>query len=436
MQRTHFTNNLDNMIGKEVIISGWVHDVRFLGGINFMLLRDIGGMVQITILKKNTDKKIIDIVAKTHQEDTVSVKGTVVESKISKSGYEIIPKEIEIISRASVPLPLDPREVTPTNFDTRLDNRILDLRKPENLAIFKIESNLMFFIHEWLRNKNFINVNTPCLMGGASESGSEVFKVEYFGDKTFLRQDPQLHRQLMMQTGFDKIYDLGPNWRAEPSFTTRHLTEFRSVAVEMSFIKDEYDVMKVQEELSIYIIKKTVEYCEKELELLKKEVNIPKKRFPILKFPDIYKILEEFGQKITFGEDYDRESEKLLSNYIKEKYGHEFFFVNKFPYKIKPFYVMKDDDVQWARSVDMVFKGLEQSSGGQREHRYDKIIEQIKEKKMNPKQLEWFTNPFKFGSVPHGGFAIGIERFTQKLLDLDNVRETTLFPRDPKRIIP
>lgn len=437
LARTHKTNELEMAIGKEVVISGWVHDVRVLGGINFVLLRDSGGIVQVTALKKTADKKIIDLFSKLHQEDTISVRGEVVKSKIAKIGYEVVPKEIEIISKAAVPLPLDPREVTPANFDTRLDARVLDLRKPENLAIFKVQWKLMSALREWLDKNGYVNVNTPAMMGGASESGAEVFTVNYFGGKTFLRQDPQLHRQLLMQAGFDKIYDMGPNWRAEPSFTTRHLTEYRSVAVELSFIKDEADVMKVQEDLSIYAVKRVAEECSKELSLLKKEIVVPKKGFPELRFPDIYEILEERGHKTNFGEDYDRNGEKVLAEHVKEKYGHEFFFVNRFPYAVKPFYVMRvDEEPQWARSVDMMYKGLEQSSGGQREHRYEKIISQLREKKMDPKPLQWFTDPFKYGSVPHGGFAIGIERFTEKLLDLENVREATAFPRDPKRTLP
>lgn len=435
--RTNHTNELGMLIGKEVVLSGWVHDVRVLGGINFVLLRDAGGIVQVTALKAKTDKKITDLFAKLHQEDTISVKGKVVESKIAKIGYEVIPTEVEIITKSAVPLPLDPREVTPANFDTRLDSRVLDLRKPENLAIFKIQWKVMAAMREWLDKNGYINVNTPCMMGSASESGAEVFKVEYFGTQTFLRQDPQLHRQLLMQAGFDKVYDMGPSWRAEPSFTTRHLTEYRSVAVELSFIKDEKDVIQIQEDLSIHTIKRVVEECTKELKLLKKDIVVPKSGFPELKFPDIYKILEERGHKTNFGEDYDREGEKVLADHVKEKYKHEFFFVNRFPYAVKPFYVMKvDEEPQWARSVDMIYKGLEQSSGGQREHRYEKIISQLHEKKMDPKQIQWFTDPFKYGGVPHGGFAIGIERFTEKLLDLENVREATLFPRDPKRILP
>lgn len=437
LSRTHYTSELENAVDKEVVLSGWVHDVRILGGINFVLLRDAGGIVQVTVLKAKSDQSIIDILSKLHQEDVISVKGKVVKSKIAKIGMEVMPSEIEVVSKSAVPLPLDPREVTPANFDTRMDSRVLDLRKPESLAIFKIEAKVMAAMREFLDDKGFINVNTPCIMGGASESGADVFKIDYFGGEAFLRQDPQLHRQLLMLAGFDKIYDMGPSWRAEPSYTTRHMTEFRSCAVEMSFIKDDADVIKFEEEFVISAVKKVVEECPRELSLLKKEIEVPKKGFPELSFPDVYKILEEYGHKIPFGEDYDRESEVSLAKHVKEKYGHDFFFVNRFPSAVKPFYVMRvDDEPQWARSVDMVYKGLEQSSGGQREHRYEKLIAQIREKKLDPKSLSWFTEPFKFGAPTHGGFAIGIERFVEKLLDLENVREATAFPRDPKRILP
>lgn len=435
--RTNYTNDLEKLIDKEVVLSGWVHDVRILGGINFILLRDSGGIVQVTGIKDKIDKRVLEIFPKLHQEDVISVRGKVVRSKVAKIGLEVIPSEIELVSKSAVPLPLDPREVTPALFDTRMDNRVMDLRKPENLAIFRIQSKIMAAMREFLEQRGFVNVNTPALMGGASESGAEVFRVDYFGMNAFLRQDPQLHRQLLMLAGFDKVYDLGPSWRAELSFTTRHMTEFRSCAAEMAFIKDEADVMKLQEEMVIHTVKKVAENCTKDLKLLKKDLQIPKKGFPELRFPDVYKILEEKGHKVVFGEEYDREGEVTLANFVKEKYKHDFFFVNRFPSAAKPFYVMKTDEhPQWARSVDLIYKGLEQSSGGQREHRYEKIISQIREKKLDVKQLTWFTEPFKFGAPPHGGFAIGIERFTEKLLDLENVREATPFARDPKRLLP
>lgn len=436
MQRTHTLDEVKKAIGKEVIVCGWCHDVRLLGAINFLILRDRDGMVQVTA-GKDTKKEISDIYKKLHQEDVLAVKGKVVKSTKAKAGYEIIPEKIEVISSAAPSLPLDPRGVTPANLDTRLDWRSIDLRKPENLAIFKIQSKIIEGFEEYLRKNGFIQVFTPSLLGGISEGGSEVFQTEYFGKKAYLRQDPQLHRQLLIAAGFDKIFDLGPSWRAELSDSPFHLTEHRTIAPEFAFMQDETDMMRLEEEMVAYGIKKVVEDCENELEILKKEIKVPKTPFPELKFPKLYDILEEHGKKTRFGEDIDKESEKILGEFVKEKHKTELFFINRFPSKVKPFYVMRvDEEPQWARSVDLIFKGMEMSSGGQREHRYEKIIAQVKEAKLNPDNLKWFTEVFRFGVPPHGGYSIGLERFTAKLLDISNIKETALFPRYPTRFLP
>jgi len=436
MQRTHDTSELKKLIGKEVVVAGWCHDVRLLGAINFLILRDREGMVQVTA-GKDVPKEISGIYKKLHQEDVIAVKGKVVKSSKAKAGYEIIPEKIEVISSAEPSLPLDPRGVTPANLDTRLDWRSIDLRKPENLAIFRIQSKIIEGFVEYLRKNGFMQVFTPSLLGGISEGGSEVFQTEYFGKKAFLRQDPQLHRQLIIAAGFDKIFDLGPSWRAELSDSPFHLTEHRTIAPEFAFMKDETDMMRLEEEMVAYGIKKVVTDCGHELEILKKDIAVPKTPFPEVRFPKLYDILAEHGKKIKFGDDIDKESEKILAEHAKEKHKTDFFFINRFPSKVKPFYVMRvDEDPQWARSVDFVFKGMEMSSGGQREHRYDKIISQIKEAKLNPENLKWFTEVFRYGVPPHGGFSIGFERFTAKLLDISNIKETALFPRYPTRFLP
>ncbi|MDI6806391.1 MAG: aspartate--tRNA(Asn) ligase [Candidatus Aenigmarchaeota archaeon] len=438
IKRTHYTNELKKAIGKDIKIVGWVHDSRVLGGINFLLLRDNKGIVQITAPKAKVSSDVLKICQKLHQEDVIAVKGKVVKSKIAKTGIEIIPSKIEVISQAHVPLPLDPRGVTKANLDTRLEWRVLDLRVPENLAIFKIQAKIAEWFEEYLRKEGYLQVFTPCLIGGISEGGADVFPVVYFEKQAFLRQDPQLHRELLILAGFDKIFDLGPSWRAELSHTPRHLCEHRGCAVELAFIKDETDTMRVEEELIIYALKKVKKECEEELKLLGKEIKIPRTPFPELRFPKIYEVLEkEFDKKIPYGEDYDRESEKLLGEYVKRKYKSDFFFVNRFPFKAKPFYVMRvDEDPRWARSVDLIFKGVEQSSGGQREHRYEKIIQQLKEKQMNVESMRWFTEHFKYGTISMGGFNLGIERFTMQLLDVSNIREAVLFPRTPERMLP
>jgi aspartyl-tRNA synthetase len=321
--------------------------------------------------------------------------------------------------------------------DTRLEWRSLDLRRKENLAIFVIQAKLQEGMEEYLKKKGFFRVWTPSILGGISEGGAEVFKIDFFGKDAFLRQDPQLHRQLLIAGGFDKIYDLGPSWRAEPSDQPTHLAEHRTIAPEFAFMKDESDMMKLEQEVCITAVKKVIEDCEKELKILEKEIEIPKTPFPELRFPKIYEILEEHSKKLPVGSDLDKEAEKILANFVKEKYKNDFFFVNRFPSAVKPFYVMRvDEEPKWARSVDMIFKGLEMSSGGQREHRYEKIIQQAKEKGMNLESLKWFTEVFKYGVPSHGGFSIGIERFTMKLLDIPNVKEAVLFPRYITRMLP
>ena len=431
-----FTSELKKFLGEKVNLFGWVHDVRLLGKINFLILRDREGMVQVVAQKDKVPEKIFEIIKKLHQEDIVSVEGKVVKSKIEKVGIEVIPEKIEVVNKAQVPLPLDPRWVTPANLDTRLDWRPLDLRRKENLAIFKIQAKIVEAAEEFLRKNGFIQVFTPAIIGGISEGGADVFKINFFGKEAFLRQDPQLHRQLLILAGFEKIFDIGPSWRAEPSDTPYHLAEHRGIAPEF-VLKDEIDVIKLEEAMVVHIIRKVMKECVKELEILGKEIKIPKTPFPELRFPKIYDILEEYGKKLPFGSDLDKESEKILSKHVKEKFKQDFFFVNRFPFQVKPFYVMRvDEEPEFARSIDLIFKGMEISSGGQREHRYEKIIQQVKEKGMNLEHIKWFTEQFKYGAPPHGGFCLGLERFTMQLLDIGNIKEAVLFPRYLTRMLP
>ncbi len=424
---------------KKVELNAWVHDYRDIGGLKFLILRDSTGIIQVTIVKNKTDKSILDQLENLTIESVVNVVGEVKENKKVNDGIEIIPEKINVVVRSAPKLPISITEkgIT-TGQSKRLDWRCLDLRKLKHQAIFRVQSALLEGIREYLLNNEFIQVFTPCILGVASESGSEVFPIIYFDREAFLRQDPQLHRQLTIAGGMQKIFDIGPAWRAEQSHTTKHLCEHRVCAVESAFIKDERDTMRIEEQMIVSALKKVKEKCEKELANFEGlEIKIPKTPFPELKFPDIYKILEEKGKNLGEGQDLDTESEKILWDYVKEKYDSEFYFVNRFPSKVKPFYVMKvDEDPKWARSVDLYFKGLELSSGGQREHRYEKIMQAVKEKGMKESEVEWFTKFFEYGVPPHGGFAIGIERLTQSLLDIENIRDCALFPRDPERLVP
>ncbi|MFH1500966.1 MAG: aspartate--tRNA(Asn) ligase [archaeon] len=418
---------------EEVLVRGWVYDMRDLGKIKFFLLRDISGIIQVT----SKDEKMNKEINKLAREFAVSVTGSARKSKQAPGGMEIFPEKIEVIAKAEHPLPIDVSDFSKTGLDKRLDWRCLSLRTKKSQAIFKIQGKLIEGMQEWLNKNNFYQVFTPCIMGVPSESGSEVFEIKYYKGKAFLRQDPQLHRQLAIAGGIEKLYDIGPSWRAEKSHTVKHLCEHRTCAVELAFIESEQDTMRVEEQVIISAFEKVNEECKEELKELGVELKIPKAPFPELRFPEVYQILDKMGKKIKVGEDLDAEAEKLLWKHIQKKYpGAEFYFLNKFPFKIKPFYVRKEDDSEYARSVDLYYQGMEMSSGGQRENRYDRLMESVKVKKLNPKSVEWFTKFFKYGVPPHGGFALGIERLTMILLGIENIREAVLFPRDPERNTP
>ncbi|MBI4170431.1 MAG: aspartate--tRNA(Asn) ligase [Candidatus Aenigmarchaeota archaeon] len=432
--RTHYSSQISEKDdNKKVVVAGWIQKLRDLGKIKFIVLRDRDGEIQITI---KDSEELAKIYARLVRESVISVAGIVKKNSSAPGGREIFPDKIIVLSQAESPLPLETDAHIQSSLDKRLDFRPIDLRLPRNRAIFKVQSTLIQEMQAFLKSRDFMQIFTPCIMGVTSEGGAEVFPVVYFDKEAFLRQDPQLHRQLSIAGGLEKVYDIGPAWRAEQSHTTKHMCEHRVMAVETSFIENEYDVMELQESLVSYAMEKLKKDCPAELEMFNATIEIPRK-FPVLEFPKIYDILKELGEKLPRGEDLTTAAEKNLGEYVKEKYKSDFFFVNRFPFAVKPFYVMRvDDEPEWARSTDLIFRGIEMSSGGQREHRYNKIIEQAKIKKMKLESINWFADFFRYGVPPHGGFALGIERLTMQILGLENVREATLFPRDTERLVP
>jgi len=438
-QRTHYSNEVTpDLDGKEVIVMGWCRELRDIGKLKFVKLADREGFLQIIAKEELVKPKVFEKIETLGREYVIAVKGTVKANKEAPKGVEIIPIDVKILNTSEKPLPLEiETKKTPADLNTRLNARSLDLRKPDNIAIFKIQAKIIEGMQTFLNKNGYVQVYTPSLLGGSSEGGSDMFEVPYFGQKAFLRQDPQLHRELLIAAGFDKIYDIGPSWRAEKSHTVHHLCEHRTCAPEMSFLIDETDAMKLEENLVVETIKHVITCCESELKVLNISLDTPKQPFPELRFPKIYDILKELNVKIKFGEDLNKEAENALWEYVADKYDSDFFFINRFPFAVKPFYVMRvDEEPKWARSVDFIFKGLEMSSGGQREHRYDEIIKNIKEKGMRLENFKWFTDFFKYGVPPMGGFSIGIERFTMKLLNLPSIKESVLFARDPERLLP
>ncbi|MFH1239622.1 MAG: aspartate--tRNA(Asn) ligase [Candidatus Diapherotrites archaeon] len=438
MKRLYANELNKKLAGKKATIAGWVFEIRDFGKLKFVKIRDKTGYVQVTAHKANVSEELFSELNNLTKESVVIITGELKAEKQAPNGVELIPSKVELLARAETPVPLDISGKIKSELPSRLDWRCIDLRTPENQAIIKIESKLLEGMRDELLKQDFTQVFTPCLMGAPSESGSEVFSVNYHNDKkVFLRQDPQLHRQLSIASGIEKVFDIGPCWRAEKSHTTQHLSEHRVVAAEMAFLNDETDTIRLQEDLIISAMTKVNKDCKAELELLGVKVNVPTKPFPEFRFPEIYNILEKEGCKIKRGEDLDAEANNIFWEYVQKKHKSEFYFFNRFPSAIKPFYVMRvDDEPDYARSVDLNFRGTELSSGGQREHRYDKIISQLHASGMSEKSLEWFTKFFKYGVPPHGGFAIGIERITKTLLNIENIREVVLFPRDTERILP
>ncbi len=437
MKRINYIGDIEPTPGSRVSIGGRVSRIAEVKVGKFVWVRDATGIAQLTLIKGKAQDAAIKIGESLSINDFVVVNGSIPQDMKSKVGIEIIPESIDVVGKAMETSPIDIEGPIESSIDKRFDWRALDLRNPNRLSIFRIESRLLEGFRKYFYSEDFSEVFTPSLMGMPSEGGSEVFSLEHFGKTAYLRQDPQLHRQLLMIAGFERVYEIGPSWRAELSNTPRHMTEHRTCAAEISFINDEKDTMRLEEKAIISAMKNVSEKCEKELKQLNIEIEVPKAPFPELKFPEVYDILKELGIKLQRGEDLSRESEEALSKYVKEKYDSDFFFVNRFPFKVKPFYVMRvDEEPEWARSVDLMYKGLEMSSGGQREHRYERIIEQAKLKGMTMENIEWFTNFFKYGAPPHGGFSIGVERLTMKMLDLQSVRESTLFPRSPDRLLP
>ncbi|MFH7882358.1 MAG: aspartate--tRNA(Asn) ligase [Candidatus Aenigmatarchaeota archaeon] len=426
-----YIGELEKFVGKEIILAGWCYDVRILGNLNFLILRDKDGIVQVTAKKGEVDEKIIETIKKLHQEDTVLVKGKVLKSKIAKTKFEIIPRKIKILSRAKVPLPIDPREVTKANLDTRLDNRLLDLRTLTSRAIFKIQAKIVDAFRNFLTSRGYVEIQPPVIISSASEGGAELFSLPYFEKKAFLAQSPQLYKQICA-LAFEKVFCIIPVFRAEKFDQPTHLNEIRQMDVEQAFSTDE-DVMKVLEECFVFILKKVSKECKEELEILNQKIDIlklPLKRIPYNK---AIEILEKSGEEIKYGDDFTKVQEKKLGEVLSE----EAFFVTEWPEELKPFYAMPyEKNPKIVRAFDLIYKGLEISSGTQRIHDPELLIKRIKEKGLNPKDFEFYLDCFRYGSVEHAGWSIGLERLTMMITGRNNIREATLFPRDRKRIFP
>jgi len=429
--RTHYSKELSrDDDGKKVTVAGWVEDIRNLGSIAFIILRDKKGTLQITTFKKQ-HKEIFEKLVSLNRESVISVRGICKANEKVRNGYEIIPEKVEILSLADAPLPMGVVDKVNVEMDTRLDNRFIDLRREEVRAIFLIRDSLINSAREFLRKNGFIEVHTPKIIASASEGGTNLFRVKYFEKDAYLAQSPQLYKQMLMATGLDRVYEIGWYFRAEEHNTRRHLNESTAIDIEMAFIKNEEDVMKILERLVQHICKRI--YRMEELSILNVDIRVPSLPLPRLKYEDVLDILKEKGFELQWGEDLGSEEERAIGEVMREE-GKDFYFITKYPLDAKPFYTMPDGSL--SRSFDLGCKGIEIASGSQRIHDYELLRERIEKNGLKPEDFQDYLKAFKYGMPPHGGFGLGIERLLMALLDIKNVRECILFPRDRTRLRP
>jgi len=437
MERIYSSAISADMEGRSVVVAGWVHEIRDLGGLRFLLIRDRDGLVQVTLPRKFVAEEVFRKSGELTRESVVKVTGKVRREERAPNGYELLPEDIELLSLAAAPLPLDPTGKVSANLDTRLDHRFMDLRAPRVAAIFKIRGVAMRAARDYLEKQGFLEVKTPRIISTASEGGTELFPLAYFEKEAFLAQSPQLYKQMMMASGLDRVYEIATYFRAEEHDTASHLNEVTAIDVEMGFIRDEEEVMEVAEGLATAMIEGVREGCERELGILGRELWDVERPFPRLKYRKALELLEEEeALRLKPGEDLNTEAEKALGR-IMEREGHRLYFVTEYPLAIKPFYTMPDpEDPAISRSFDLELMGREIVSGSQRIHESRLLRERIRACGLREESFRSYLEAFEYGMPPHGGFGMGVERFLMLLLGLHNIREAVLFPRDRRRLTP
>jgi aspartyl-tRNA synthetase len=430
MKRSHYSHELTpGLDGKHVRAAGWVENVRKVGKIAFLKVRDREGTFQVT-LPQDKVGALFGKVDEVSLESVVGVEGIVRASKQAPNGVEIIPSKLEILSKARSPLPMDVSGKIESELETRLDSRFMDLRMPRTAAVFGFRSVLQNGIREFFENEGFVEVHTPKIVMAGAEGGATLFPIDYFGQKAYLAQSPQLYKQSLMSTGLDRVYEIGPVFRAEPSATTRHLSEFTGLDFEMAFIDSMEDVLDIIERMIAFSVGHAAKHGKEYLEVLGVTLRAPKTPFKRITFDRAKAMLEEKGKKV--GDDLDSEAERALGELVKD----DFYFITEYPASIKPFYIMEKpgSDASW--SFDLDCRGTEIASGGQREHRFETLVARMKKHRLNPDAFSFYLSAFKYGMPPHGGMGLGLDRLVQKLLGLGNVREAVLFPRDRVRLVP
>jgi len=424
--KTHDISELTTeLIGKQVVLGGWIEDLRKLGKMTFITLRDVSGISQIIV-----KGELNDTLGEINRQSVVRVKGIVQETKARDFEFEVKAEELEVLAKAIHPLPIDPIGRLESNIDTRLNHRALDMRNQRTASIFKLRHHVLQSLRKTLTEKKFIEITTPKIIGSASEGGANLFSLDYFGKTAYLAQSPQLYKE-QMTIGLERVFEISNFYRAENSHTGRHLTEFTSIDIEAAFM-DYDDVMDVLEFLVMEVYKFASENCKKEQEVIGHTIEIPVSPFERITYNDCIEELKKEDEKIEFGDD-------LLDSHLRiiGKNHPGFYFLMDWPMKLKPFYIReKDEDPTLSRSFDLQYGFLELSSGGTRLHNAKILKARLKEQGLDPAQFTDHLKTFDWGMPPHSGWGMGLDRLMTTLIGVDNVREVVLYPRDPDRLSP
>jgi nondiscriminating aspartyl-tRNA synthetase len=435
MSRTLIVD-LPGSIGQRVTVRGWVNALRDQKRVQFVILRDETGMAQAVLGKDETPSALNDEISALTAESAVSITGTIVgDERVKLGGLELKIESLHVDSLADPELPI----AEDSALDKRIDWRYLDLRRPDRKLIFEVQTAIEQAMRDFWKKEGFIELHSPKLMGSASESGAELFHVDYFEGDAYLAQSPQFYKQMAMAAGFGKVFEVGPVFRANPSFTSRHDTEFTSVDMELSWIDSHEDVMSVEERWLAHVLGAVAEsHGEQIRETFGTEVVVPSLPFPRVTLEDAKEMLRAQGHNVPgAGHDLDPPSERALSALIVERHGHEFCFVTDYPASVRAFYHMRhEDDPALTKSFDLLWRGIELTTGAQREHRYEKLIAQAEDRGVETESIQYYLDFFRYGAPPHGGFGFGLTRLLMQMLGQENVREVTFLYRGPHRLTP
>ncbi|MCB2210131.1 aspartate--tRNA(Asn) ligase [bacterium] len=439
MERT-LIKDLPDHVDETITIQGWLHTLRDQKNMQFLIIRDPSGLVQVAHWKKG-NPELAETISTLGTESALTLTGKVVKNDVVKlGGLEIQLEDLQVEGAAEIPLPFEPFGEYLPEQDFRLDWRYLDLRRDINRLIFEVQTTAEQAMREYWIDHNFIEMHSPKIVGAPSESGAELFTLPYFESTAYLAQSPQFYKQMAMAAGYERVFEIGPVFRADPSFTSRHMTEFTGVDMEMSWITSHEDVMVFMENWLAYTYKKVIEkHGEAVEEVFGIELSVPKVPFPRITMADAHKLLKEVGYKLPPEKKHDLDpgAERALGAHFKETEGHDYVFVTDWPSDARPFYHMLDpEDKNITLSFDLLGKGLEVATGAQREHRYEILKNQALAKGLTLEPIQNYLDFFRYGTPPHGGFGFGLSRFLMVLLDLSNIREAVYIFRGPTRLQP